>query len=124
MDALGYAPWRSRAARRRADERVVGVDTEVVRRHALRVQQVADDIATAQSAAGTTNLHGGAFGVLCSFLPLFVSSVDQAAREALDAVKLATDATVTGLGNMAREFEATDDRVVASMQQAGKKLAR
>ncbi|GAA3818909.1 type VII secretion target [Cellulomonas soli] len=87
------------------------VDTEVLNRHASRVQNVASDVRTAQQAAATTDLHSGAFGVLCAFLPAIVSGVDSAAREAIDAVHQATAGTVEELGAMARAYEAVDARV-------------
>jgi len=87
------------------------VDTEVLRRHAARVQQVASDLATAKAAAATTSLHGGAFGLLCSFLPSIVQGVDAAARQAVSAVHDASDATVDQLGAMARSIDAVDERV-------------
>lgn len=98
------------------------VDTEVLRRHATRVGQVAGDLGTAQSAAGSSDLHGGAFGVLCSFLPGIVAGTDAAAREAIAAVREATEGMVTELGAMARSIDETDQAVEARMQQIARVL--
>lgn len=98
------------------------VDTEVLRRHATRVGQVAADVGTAQSAAGSTDLHGGAFGVLCAFLPLIISGVDGAAREALSAAQAASSGAVGEIGAMAQSFDAVDDRVAERMRGIGKVL--
>ena len=100
------------------------VDSETLRQHSGRVQAVAADVRTAQSAASTTGLHGGAFGMLCSFLPLVVSGVDSAAHEALAAVGTATDGVVTELGSMARAFDAVDERVEALLQAVAKAIDR
>lgn len=100
------------------------VDTEVLRRHGSRVEQVASDVRTAQSAAGSTGLHDGAFGVLCSFLPAIVGGVDSAAREALSAVHEASDGVVRELGSMARSFEQVDQRVEELLRGIGKVLDR
>jgi hypothetical protein len=100
------------------------VDTEVLRRHATRVGQVAGDVGTAQSAAGTSDLNGGAFGVLCSFLPPIVASTDRAAKDAIAAVREATDAMVSELGAMARSIDQTDQVVEARMQAITRVLSR
>ncbi|WP_213282351.1 type VII secretion target [Cellulomonas hominis] len=91
------------------------VDTDVLRRHASRVAQVADELGVAQSAAASVKLHDGAFGVLCSFLPGIVSGVDATARDAVSAVREATDAMVTELGAMARSMDEADARVEQRM---------
>lgn len=98
------------------------VDTEVLRRHSTRVAQVAGDLGTAQSAAGSADIHGGAFGVLCGFLPAIISGTDAAARDAIAAVREATDGMVTELGVMARAIDETDQRVEARMQQISRVL--
>jgi hypothetical protein len=98
------------------------VDTGVLRQHAARVGQVAGDIGTAQSAAGSSDIHGGAFGVLCGFLPAIISGTDAAARDAIAAVREATDGIVSELGAMARSIDETDQAVEARMQQIARVL--
>jgi hypothetical protein len=100
------------------------VDSEVLRRHGTRVSQVTSELATAQSAVGTTDLHGGAFGVLCSFLPAIVAGVDSAAREAVAAVHDASDGVVRELGSMARAFDEVDERVEQLLRGIAKALDR
>lgn len=93
------------------------IDTEVLRQHAARVGQVAGDIGTAQSAAGSSDLHGGAFGILCGFLPAIIGGTDTAAKDAIAAVREATDGMVAELGAMARSVDETDQAVETRMQQ-------
>jgi len=100
------------------------VDTEVLRRHGSRVDQVAADVHSARSAAGATDLHGGAFGLLCSFLPATVGGVDGAAREAIAAVHQGARDAVDGLGGMARDFDAVDERVQEVLRGLVKVLDR
>lgn len=100
------------------------VDTEVLRRHSTRVRQVSGDLGTAQSAAGSVDLHGGAFGVLCSFLPGIVSGVDGAARDAITAMREATDGMVAELGAMARSIDEADQRVEERMRSISRVLDR
>ena len=100
------------------------VDTDVLRRHATRVSQVAGDIGTAQAAAASSDLSGGAFGVLCSFLPPIVASTDQVAKDAISAVREATDGMVAELAAMARSIDLTDQAVETRMEQISRALAR
>ena len=100
------------------------VDTEVLRRHATRVSQVAGDLGTAQMAARSSDLNGGAFGVLCSFLPPIVANTDAAARDAIAAVREAADGMVTELSAMARSIDQTDEAVETRMQQLSRVLGR
>lgn len=100
------------------------VDTDVLRRHATRVGHVAGDVGTAQSAAQTTDLNSGAFGLLCSFLPPIVAGTDQAARDAIAAVREAADAMVTELGAMARSLDEVDGAVETRFQSLARALPR
>lgn len=93
------------------------VDTEVLRRHGLRVDQVTADLGAVQQAAATTDLHGGAFGVLCGFLPPFVSGTDSAAREAITAVRDATEQTAADLRAMAGAYDRVDDQVADRLRR-------
>lgn len=98
------------------------IDTGVLRQHAARVGQVAGDIGTAQSATGSADIHGGAFGILCGFLPAIISGTDAAARDAIAAVREATDGMVTELSAMARSVDETDQVVETRMQQITREL--
>jgi uncharacterized protein YgfB (UPF0149 family) len=93
------------------------VDSDVLRQHAGRVSGVDSELATATAAAATTDLHGGAFGVLCSFLPPIVSGVDGAARDALHAVRGAAAEVVADLGDMAKAFDHVDQAVEAAFKK-------
>lgn len=103
---------------------VVEVTTDTLRQHAARVQNVVDDVSQARVAAGTADLHGGAFGVLCSFLPPAISGVDGAAREALDAIHEALVGTVSELQDMARSFDDVDQRAESTFRSLGRALAQ
>jgi hypothetical protein len=100
------------------------IDTEVLRRHATRVGQVAGDVGTAQSAAGSSDLHGGAFGLLCSFLPPIVAGTDQAAKDAIAAIREAADGMAAELGVMARSVDQADQGVESRFQAISRVLAR
>jgi hypothetical protein len=98
------------------------VDTEVLRWHGSRVDQVSGDLAAAQRAAGTTDLHGGAFGTLCGFLPPFVAGTDTAARDAIAAVQQATEQTAGDLRSMAEAYDRVDDQVAERLRAIARRL--
>lgn len=87
------------------------VDSDRLRQHAGNVSGVVGQISTARSAATQTDIHGGAFGVLCAFLPAIISGTASAAQGALDTVHTAADKSVDELIDMARTFDVVDERV-------------
>jgi len=92
------------------------LDTEVLRRHAGRVRSLGSDVGAARSAVGSADLHGGAFGVLCSFLPSIVSGAARASQDAIVELDGAVSAASTGLTGMAASFEASDERVALALR--------
>lgn len=79
--------------------------------HASHVQLVADDVATAADAASQVDLDGGAFGVLCAFLPGFVNDAETSTADAVLAAAQTLDAMAEGVRGMARDYAAADDAV-------------
>ena len=53
----------------------VKVEPAVLRAHAAKVADISDGVASAKSASAATNLGGGAFGFLCSFMVPPLSAV-------------------------------------------------
>ncbi|MEP7762821.1 hypothetical protein [Sanguibacter sp. 25GB23B1] len=87
------------------------VSLDTLFNHAAHVQSVADDVALAADAASHVDLDGGAFGVLCSFLPVFVNDAETATAGAVLAAAQTLDAMAEGVRGMARDFGAADDAV-------------
>ncbi len=87
------------------------VDTEVLAAHGSRLSMVSDAVALAQDAANQVDLHDGAFGVLCAFLPGFVNSAEVQTGEAIGAARDTLEAMADGVTAMAADYRATDDGV-------------
>lgn len=84
------------------------VDTEVLRLHARRIGMVRDDVALAADAAGRVNLHDGAFGLLCAFLPPIFGAVETAVGDAAGAARDVIDSTGDLLVSVAELYDDVD----------------
>lgn len=91
------------------------VDTEVLAAHGSRLSLVSDAVALAEDAAGQVDLHGGAFGLLCAFLPGFVNSAETETGRAIGAARDSLDAMADGVIAMAADYRATDESVRGRM---------
>ncbi|ACQ79137.1 conserved hypothetical protein [Beutenbergia cavernae DSM 12333] len=85
------------------------IDDDVLRAHARKVDMVADDVAEAGSAATSVDLDGGAFGLLCAFLPPIVSESEASTGDAVGAAARLLADTATRVTEMARDYAAMDD---------------
>lgn len=88
---------------------VLDVDLDRLRTHTRHVGEVEADVAEAAAAARHLDLHDGAFGVLCAFLPTALAGVAASAQDALTRAEGALDDTVEGLLAMDRSYRAVDD---------------
>jgi hypothetical protein len=95
------------------------VDVDVLRQHAGRVQVVAESVARASAAARHVDLHDGAFGLLCGFLPAVFSRAETSAGDAVTAVREVLEGTADGVHGMARDYEAVDGDVGARLGGLG-----
>lgn len=71
---------------------------------------VTDSIGLAAHAARSVNLHDGAFGVLCSFIPPFLNRTEVAVGDAVAAAGETVAAAADGVVAMSRDYQAADDR--------------
>ncbi|MEV7973922.1 type VII secretion target [Cellulomonas sp. NPDC089187] len=92
------------------------VDIDMLVRHSHRVEVVASDIATAQNAAATTSLSGGAFGLMCAFLPLAISNTDTSARSAINAAQSTARTVAAEVRAMAVAYQDADRSVAETMR--------
>ena len=93
----------------------VEVDTEMLSAHGSRLAMVRDAVALAQDAANQVDLHDGAFGLLCAFLPGFVNTAEVETGTAIGAARDTLDAMADGVTAMARDYRSTDDGVRGRM---------
>jgi len=88
----------------------IAIDHELIIAHAARLGTVASDISLARDAGASTNMGGGAFGVLCSFLVAPASLAAQAAQQTIaaaeDMVRRPAD-EIRGVGTDMAAFEET-----------------
>lgn len=61
----------------------IAIDPDVLRAQAAKVEALAGDVAEAASAAGSVNVGGGAFGVMCAFLVPVIQPVTTATAAAI-----------------------------------------
>ncbi|WP_182112452.1 MULTISPECIES: hypothetical protein [unclassified Actinotalea] len=71
--------------------------------------------ALAHDAANQVDLHDGAFGLLCAFLPGFVNTAEVETGRAIGAARDTLEAMVDGVVAMAEDYRAADDGVRGRM---------
>lgn len=86
----------------------IALDFDTARQHATRVARVASDVRLAQDAAGSLNLAGGAFGVMCSFLVPPAVAVSQVAVGTISSVSALLGRAETEFLGMVSDFEAME----------------
>lgn len=91
------------------------VDTEVLLAHGSRLSMVTDAVALAQDAANQVDLHDGAFGLLCAFLPGYVNTAEVETGAAIGAARDTLEAMADGVVAMANDYRTTDDGVRGRM---------
>ena len=89
---------------------LIAVDTETVRRHAQRVGQIASDVRLAENAAGSMNVGGGAFGVMCAFLVPPAQLVSSIAIGAISAAATMLEQSEEQLTGLADDFDEGEQR--------------
>jgi hypothetical protein len=87
------------------------VDSERLVEHARRLGFVSEAIGLAAGAAAQVDLHDGAFGLLCAFLPPFVNGAEVSTGDAIGAARETVDATIDGVLAMAGDYASVDDGV-------------
>ena len=93
------------------------MDFDVARQHAARVARVASDVRLAQDAAGSLNLGGGAFGVMCAFLVQPAQLVSQVAVGTISSVSALLGRAESELLGMVADFEAMEEDVSGRYRQ-------
>ncbi len=96
------------------------VDVETLVRHAGRLGPVSEQLALAGGAVRQVNLHDGAFGLLCAFLPVVVDVLigqtdDTIAASGETAASMANEVTA-----MAATYARVDEQVAARLTALGR----
>ena len=90
---------------------LIAVDTETVRRHAQRAAQIAADVRLAENAAGSMNVGGGAFGVMCAFLVPPAQAVSSIAAAAITAAATMLEESEEQLRGLADDLGVDGDQL-------------
>jgi len=98
------------------------VDSETLLRHAPRVEQVRADAQQAASAVAACDLHGGAFGVLCGFLPGVIGDMVAQTTTTIGGLRDEVGSTADRVRAMAAAYDRVDEAVAARLQQLTKAL--
>jgi hypothetical protein len=100
----------------------IAVDAEVIHSHALRVEQVASDVGVARQAAASTNMGGGAFGVICAFLVAPATMAAAMAGSAIGAAEGMLQRSAREVRGVAADMAATEADIVQAVRALEKAL--
>ena len=95
------------------------VDTEALRAHAGKLDQIAADGADATEAAGQVTCNGDAFGILCSFVGAMLEPVEQSGIAEASAAQRSVTATASNMRGMATAYDTADEKVHELMRKIG-----
>lgn len=93
----------------------IAIDHDLIVSHAARVEQVASDIKVARDAAASTNMGGGAFGVLCSFLVAPATVAATVAGNAISSAEGMVRRSATEVRGVGTDMAAFEDSAVAAI---------
>lgn len=101
---------------------IIAVDSDLLARHAGRVEQVASDIGVAVEAAKSMNVARGAFGLMCSFLVPPVLTVTTLATHALASSQRLVERSSRELRKGVDGFARNEDDVIDVIEGLRKSL--
>jgi|GEM_PF-548148 len=93
------------------------VDLDMLAQHATRLGAVGDQIRLASDASGQVDLHDGAFGLLCAFLPLIVNGAEVSTGDAITAGGETSSAAASEVRAMAEAYARVDEGVAARFER-------
>lgn len=95
------------------------IDHEDLRAHARVVDDVGHGVAEAASAAATVNVSGGAFGIMCGFLPPILNGYIPQNQAAIAAAAGNLSSTAEAVRAMADDYRDTDEQIAARLKALG-----
>lgn len=100
----------------------IALDGDLISAQASRVELVASDVSVARDAAGSTNMGGGAFGVLCSFLVPPAQVAAAMAQQAIGSAEQMLRRSATELRGVGSDMASFEDDVVQGINTLGQGL--
>ena len=98
------------------------VNAEDLHAHSATVSGIAGKVSEAAAAAGTVEMGGHAFGVMCQFLVGSVQESDQSTASAVTSMSHALTSTATDLQSMADDYTASDEASAQLMADLMKQM--
>jgi hypothetical protein len=94
----------------------IAIDHELIVSHAARLEMVASDIAVASDAGSSTNMSGGAFGLLCAFLAPPAELAASMARQAITSAEGMVRRSATEIRGVGDDMSSYEDTVVQAVR--------
>jgi formylmethanofuran:tetrahydromethanopterin formyltransferase len=94
----------------------IAVDHELIVSHAARVEMVASDISVARDAGSSTNMSGGAFGLMCAFLAPPAQLAANMATQAIAAAEGMVRRSATEIRGVGDDLASYEDSVVQAVR--------
>ena len=89
----------------------IAVDADLLRTHAVRVEQGGAEVKVGADAAGSVDLGGGAFGVLCGFLVLPAQLVSFAGQSVVSSAGQLVDRAAVQVRGWAGDVEEQEQQI-------------
>jgi hypothetical protein len=96
-----------------------GVTPDALVTHAGRIEALADEVATAKAAGNQLQLGSGAYGVLCTSVPIIIGFLQGLVISGLDDANQSLRHTGEQLRATARQYEGIEDSVSTDLHRAG-----
>jgi hypothetical protein len=95
------------------------VAPEALVAHAARIEALADEVAQAKAAGNQVQLGAGAYGQLCTIVPMIVGFLQGLVIGGLDDANQSLRHTADQLRGTARQYEGIEDTVSRDLDRAG-----
>ncbi|WP_136517748.1 hypothetical protein [Cellulomonas telluris] len=86
----------------------IAIDVDTLTAHRRRLEQIGSQVDVARDAAGSVNLGGGAFGLMCAFLVPPLQVVQTAAQASIARVASSLERAGAEVAAAAADLEAAD----------------
>lgn len=102
----------------------ITIDADVISTHVSHLRTVHDGVALAQDAAGSVDLGGGAFGIMCSFMVAPAQIVQSMAQGAIGSAADMVDRSITEIQGVASDFAALEHALKTELDKSTAELSR
>jgi len=90
--------------------------------HAGRIESIAGQVATAKQAGDVVRLDNGAYGQLCTIVPVLLNGLQDLVIDGIDAAADSLQDTAVRLRTAAQSYQSTDQRSATSHDRVRKFL--